>query len=86
MTEALVAALFTLHDAPEKVIPILVEFFGGSAVEGEETYRLLEKYFTADGKAAPEAVRCALEMLNQQLPAGHKPGPDDIYDNSMLPG
>lgn len=86
ITEALVAALHTLHNAPEKVISILAKFFGGSAAEGEETYQLVEQYFTPDGKAAPEAKRYALEILNQQLPADHKLRPDDIYDDSMLPG
>lgn len=85
MTESLVAALVTLHNAPEKVIPILADIFGGSAAEGEETYRLLETYFTPEGKAAPEAVKCALEMLNQQLPAGGKLAREDVYDHSMLP-
>jgi ABC-type nitrate/sulfonate/bicarbonate transport system substrate-binding protein len=86
MTEALTGALSALHTAPEKVIPIVAQFFGGSAAVGEETYQLLEKYFTQEGKAAPDAARCALEMLNAQLPAGHRLGKADIYDESMLPG
>lgn len=86
MTESLVAALRTLHGTPEKVIPILAEFFGGTRLESEETYRLLEKYFTREGKPAPEAARTALDLLNQQLPAGSQLSPGDIYDESTLPG
>lgn len=85
MDECLAAALSALHEAPQKIIPVLSRFFGGSASECEETYGMIEKYFTPAGKAAPEAEGQALELLNQQLPSGQKLTPDDIYDYSLLP-
>lgn len=86
MTEALLQALVTLHHAPEKAIPIAARFFGESTAIAEETCRLLGKYFTKDGRPAPEAVQHALETVNKQLPAGQKLNQNDIYDDSMLPG
>ena len=85
MAEALVEALFTLHGAPDKVIPIAARFFGESEAVAGQTYQLLEKYFTKDGRPAPEAAQYALKMVNKQMPAGQELERNDIYDDSMLP-
>lgn len=86
MCEAQAEALRVLHGAPDRVIPIMAQFFGESTAIAEETYRLVQTYFTTDGRPSPDAAQSAVDMLNKQLPPEGQVGASDIYDDSLLPG
>ncbi|MGH9555823.1 MAG: ABC transporter substrate-binding protein [Terriglobales bacterium] len=85
MVAAFHRSLAMVRESPSSVIPVIRDLVGGSREVAEEAYTWVNRCFTPGGRAAPEAMRSALTLVNREAAPEQRLKEEDLYDYSFLP-